>query len=82
MHDSEADPLALARMELQKTANFNLDSYIQEQTKYYIDAAMELTQNNISEAAKLLGINRTTLYSRMEIIQKNLKSSIINENNN
>lgn len=82
MHDSEADPLALARMELQKTANFNLDSYIQEQTKYYIDAAMELTQSNISEAAKLLGINRTTLYSRMEIIQKNLKPSIINENNN
>ena len=81
-HDSGVDPLALARTELQQTTNFNLDNYIQEQTKYYIDAAMELTHNNISEAAKLLGINRTTLYSRMEIIQKNLKPGTITENKN
>ncbi len=81
-HEADADPIALARMELQQATNFNLDTYIQEQTKYYIDAALELTHNNISEAAKLLGINRTTLYSRMEIIQKNLKPSAISENNN
>jgi DNA-binding NtrC family response regulator len=77
--DSEPDPQALARIELQQATNFNLDNFIQEQTKNYIDAAMELTHNNISEAAKLLGINRTTLYSRMEIIQKNLKPSTSNE---
>ena len=80
--ESGTDPMTVARLELKQTSNFNLDSYIQEQTKYYIDAAMELTHNNISEAAKLLGINRTTLYSRMEIIQKNLKPSTINEINN
>ena len=27
---------------------------------------MRLTHGNVSQAAKLLGINRTTLYSRME----------------
>ena len=32
----------------------------------YIEAAMRLTHGNVSQAAKLLGINRTTLYSRME----------------
>jgi transcriptional regulator of acetoin/glycerol metabolism len=29
-----------------------------------------LTRGNVSQAAKMLGINRTTLYSRMESLQK------------
>ena len=32
----------------------------------YIEAALRLTRGNVSQAAKLLGINRTTLYSRMQ----------------
>jgi len=31
----------------------------------YIEAALKLTRGNVSQAAKLLGVNRTTLYSRM-----------------
>jgi DNA-binding NtrC family response regulator len=31
----------------------------------YIEAALRLTRGNVSQAAKLLGVNRTTLYSRM-----------------
>ena len=31
---------------------------------------MKLTRGNVSQAAKLLGIHRTTLYSRMESLQK------------
>jgi two-component system nitrogen regulation response regulator GlnG len=31
---------------------------------------MKLTRGNVSQAAKMLGINRTTLYSRMESLQK------------
>ena len=68
--ENGADPLAMARQTLQQTDNFNLDNLLLEQTGQYISAAMELTHNNISEAAKLLGMNRTTLYSRMEAIQK------------
>jgi len=64
-------PLPSVREILQQSSNFNLDNFLQEQTSAYISAAMELTNNNISEAAKLLGINRTTLYSRMEALQKN-----------
>ncbi|MBE0619631.1 MAG: helix-turn-helix domain-containing protein [Burkholderiales bacterium] len=31
----------------------------------YIQAGLRLTPGNVSQAAKLLGINRTTLYSRL-----------------
>lgn len=72
---SDTDPQALARQVLQQPDNFNLDDFLLEQTSHYIIAAMDLTQHNISEAAKLLGINRTTLYSRMEALQKHQKAS-------
>lgn len=49
---------------------FNLDDMLMGYTQKYIDAAMELAQGNVSEAAKLLGVARTTLYSRMEAVQK------------
>jgi two-component system nitrogen regulation response regulator GlnG len=32
----------------------------------YIEAAVDLSNGNMSEAARRLGINRTTLYNRME----------------
>ena len=45
--------------------DFNLNQHLHEQEGRYINAALELASGNISEAAKLLGINRTTLHSRM-----------------
>jgi len=51
--------------ELLKSGNFNLDRHLHEQEAYYISTALELASGNISEAARLLGINRTTLHSRM-----------------
>lgn len=57
------------RQQLQK-GNFNLNQYIHEQEGRYIAAALELAAGNISEAAKLLGINRTTLHSRMGAHEK------------
>ena len=32
----------------------------------YVEAALALTNGNLSQAAKLLGVHRTTLYSRMQ----------------
>jgi DNA-binding NtrC family response regulator len=49
---------------------FNLDDMLMQHTQRYTDVAMELAHGNVSEAAKLLGIARTTLYSRMEALQK------------
>jgi DNA-binding NtrC family response regulator len=64
------DPRKLAMNTLKQQPNFSLDKLLQEQGSYYIDAAMELAGGNVSEAAKLLGLHRTTLYSRMEALQK------------
>jgi transcriptional regulator with GAF, ATPase, and Fis domain len=49
---------------------FNLDEQLMHYTSRQIDIAMGLAQGNVSEAAKLLGIARTTLYSRIEALQK------------
>ncbi len=49
---------------------FDLNYELRTQESLYIDIALELSSNNISDAAKLLGINRTTLYSRMDAHEK------------
>ena len=64
-----ADQTAEVRQVLQQ-GGFDLDELLMGYTAHYIDAAMELAHGNVSEAAKLLGIARTTLYSRMEAVQK------------
>lgn len=53
-----------------KSGLFDLNQELRSHESMYIDAALELSANNISEAAKLLGINRTTLYSRMDAHEK------------
>jgi DNA-binding NtrC family response regulator len=68
-----SDPETLieqAQRHLQRERSFNLDDMLKAWEQGYIDAAMKLTRGNVSQAAKLLGVNRTTLYSRMESLQK------------
>jgi DNA-binding NtrC family response regulator len=55
-----------ARKQLQTLANFNLDQTLRQWEKAYVEAALNMTHGNLSQAAKILGINRTTLYSRMQ----------------
>ena len=55
-----------ARKHLQLQKNFNLDETLRELEKSYVEAALDITHGNLSQAAKLLGIHRTTLYSRMQ----------------
>ena len=55
-----------AQRHLQRERHFNLDDMLKEWELGYIQAAMRLTHGNVSQAAKMLGINRTTLYSRMD----------------
>jgi transcriptional regulator of acetoin/glycerol metabolism len=38
----------------------------------YIQAALKLSHGNVSQAARLLGVNRTTLYNRMEVLERDL----------
>jgi DNA-binding NtrC family response regulator len=63
------DPQVLidqAQRHLQRERAFNLDDMLKAWEHRYIEAAMRLSHGNVSQAARMLGINRTTLYSRME----------------
>jgi DNA-binding NtrC family response regulator len=46
--------------------SFSLDDTLQQWERGYVEAALLITQGNLSRAAKLLGIHRTTLYSRIQ----------------
>jgi DNA-binding NtrC family response regulator len=50
---------------IERERGVNLDQTLGAWERAYIEAALRLTNGNVSQAAKLLGINRTTLYSRM-----------------
>ncbi|MBI3938610.1 MAG: sigma-54-dependent Fis family transcriptional regulator [Betaproteobacteria bacterium] len=58
--------LDAAKRHLQLEKNFSLDSTLQQWEKGYVEAALAITQGNLTQAARLLGIHRTTLYSRMQ----------------
>src|SRR5438105_2558104 len=51
--------------QLDRGGAFSLDETLKAWERGYIEAALRLTRGNVSQAARLLGINRTTLYSRM-----------------
>jgi DNA-binding NtrC family response regulator len=75
--DSSDDPKGLvaddleqtkqaARKHLQNAGRLNLDARLELWERGYIEAAIELSAGNMSQAARRLGINRTTLYNRLE----------------
>jgi len=53
-----------------KEGEFSLDEVLLEWERRYVNAAMKISQGNLSQAARLLGINRTTLYSKMQRLSK------------
>ncbi|MDY0056186.1 MAG: sigma-54 dependent transcriptional regulator [Methyloversatilis sp.] len=59
------DLIDVATAEL-RAGGFRLDARLREWESAYIEAAMRLARGNVSAAARLLGIARTTLYHRME----------------
>lgn len=66
LDDPEA-MLNFAHKHLQKQANINLDQILRQWEKAYTDAALKLAHGNLSQAARILNINRTTLYGRMQL---------------
>jgi DNA-binding NtrC family response regulator len=55
-----------AKRQLLSARNFRLDETLGRMERSYVEAALALTSGNLSQAAKLLGVHRTTLYSRMQ----------------
>ena len=58
--------LQAARRQLQTQRNFSLDETLTQWERGYVEAALSITHGNLTRAAKLLGMQRTTLYSRMQ----------------
>lgn len=51
---------------LRRQADTHLDQTLERWERAYIEAALELADGNMTQAARRLGINRTTLYNRMQ----------------
>lgn len=49
-----------------KSQDFDLEKYLLDIEKQYVAEAMQQAQGNLSQTAKLLKLNRTTLYSRLD----------------
>jgi two-component system nitrogen regulation response regulator GlnG len=67
---ARADPVAKARAELLSGKPFTLDAALKAVEQAYLDAALEIANGNMSQAAKILGISRSTLYGRLEATGK------------
>jgi len=64
---NSGDLSGYAMQHLQNEANVSLDQVLKSWERAYVSAAMNITHGNLSQAAKMLGINRTTLYSRIQL---------------
>ncbi|MDP1526642.1 MAG: sigma-54 dependent transcriptional regulator [Rhodocyclaceae bacterium] len=60
---------AIEQMALQGE-HFKLDKLLLRWEGAYIEGARRLAKGNMSQAAKLLGIQRTTLYNRLEVLAR------------
>ncbi len=64
------DWINAACAELQNSSSFNLDERLRQREVAYIEAAQLISDGNLSKAARLLGINRTTLYNRIDTLAR------------
>ena len=64
--------MRFALRQLQQRGQFNLDDTLLRWEQGYIQAALKLSHGNVSQAARLLGVNRTTLYNRMVVLERDL----------
>jgi DNA-binding NtrC family response regulator len=63
------NPRADIEAALADFATFSLDEKLAELELKYIDAAIAMSQGNMTQAAKLLGLSRSTLYSRLDVLR-------------
>jgi two-component system nitrogen regulation response regulator GlnG len=68
--DREALIEQASRQLTARNEGFDLDATLARWEDAYIEAARRLAGGNISQAARLLGINRTTLYNRLDSLAR------------
>jgi len=71
-----AELVSIALSDIQCRHGFNLDATLRLWEEAYIEAAQQLAHNNMSQAARLLGINRTTLYNRIDTLARESIASV------
>jgi two-component system nitrogen regulation response regulator GlnG len=71
----QAELVAIALNDIQSRHDFDLDTTLHRWEEAYIEAAQRLAHNNMSQAARLLGVNRTTLYNRIETLAKDKRTT-------
>lgn len=64
-----------ALRQLRTVRHFSLDETLRRWETAYVEAAQQLAHGNVSQAARLLGINRTTLYNRLENLHRSPRRS-------
>lgn len=57
------------KAEITASALFRLDSKLAELELRYIDAAIDIANGNMSQAARILGLSRSTLYSKLDVLR-------------
>ncbi|MBS4096319.1 MAG: sigma-54-dependent Fis family transcriptional regulator [Sulfuricella sp.] len=62
--------VAFARSRMLAQHGFSLDHTLRQWENAFVQAALNLAHGNHSQAAKLLGVQRTTLYSRIQALHK------------
>lgn len=72
---SRTELITHAMNEIQGRPDFNLDATLRLWEEAYIEAAQRLAHDNMSQAARLLGINRTTLYNRIDTLAREKRVS-------
>ena len=68
--DSAAEGPDAGALEALGSGQFRLDDILDSWEQRYIDAALRLADGNLSEAARLLGVNRTTLYGKIQRLSR------------
>jgi len=68
--NSASEEVDIASLDKLQERGFQLDAILNHWEQRYIDAALRLSAGNLSEAARLLGVNRTTLYSKIQRLGK------------
>lgn len=74
--DSASQSIDNAGLRDLEAGGFKLDHILSNWEQRYIDAALRLADGNLSEAARLLGVNRTTLYSKIQRLRKESGSDV------
>lgn len=64
-----SEPHLDPKADITNSALFRLDTKLAELELRYIDAAIELSGGNMTQAARILGISRSTLYSRLDVLR-------------